>query len=106
MKHLIKFNESQSLYIPLEEHTFRKKLRDRIVMSKSDRITIKLFLRSINYKIENGDNDFWRVMSDNTTVEALFFKTEDDWFFIEIGDCNYFKCDDMIGLIQILKDKL
>ena len=48
----------------------------------------------------------WRITNKvSNCVFAIFFKDYDDWYYVEI-EYEYYKCDDVIGLKKLLKDKL
>jgi hypothetical protein len=119
MKYLKSFNEDL-LYTqePIDDlENYEEKI---IPMTTYEKEEIKKFLKfdlpsfeikKNSFRIENATKNYWRIVNRvENYVAGLFFKVDDDWFIVQIpgedDEDHLYKCDDLIGLKKILKDKL
>jgi len=109
MKYLKKFNENL-LYEekPIDDLEF---LHNIPMSSYEKKEILKFFKIELpSFRIEDAGKNHWRIISKvENYVAGLFFKVDDDWFYVQLpedeGEILY-KCDDLIGIKKLLRDKL
>jgi hypothetical protein len=109
MKYLKNFNESL-LYEekPIDDLEFLHE----IPMSPYEKKEILKFFKIElpSFRIEEAGKNHWRIISKvENYVAGLFSKVDDDWFYVQLflsDDVEIlYKCDDLIGIKKLLKDK-
>lgn len=123
MKYLRKFNESNSFYSTLsysEMENLRSYNRELFTDNEVNLIISKLnnFFYHIHHKIEKNKRIGVEIIEINdksygpSDTKLYISKYEDEWYSIEYYKAvnlkyakTYYKCDQLDGLIEFLKDK-
>ena len=125
MKYLISYNESSSYYTVISEDEFRsfsdyRNDIDRFIDiddTSVNRIESVLGKGLTSLKVSNTNMLFYLMIytgkggyaKKQQDIDMYVYKMEDDWFIIkekspELGNSKYYKCDQIDGVIKLLKD--
>ena len=89
-----------------DDKYFDEIIYDKIEPLTSDEINkINNILSKVYLRLEIGEENYIKELNSKLT-KMCFMKVKDEWFYVQFGNHEFYKCDQFTGFTQLLKDKL